>query len=138
MNREGRTVRVSNPSADGVNVRASPVPSGARSTEPSRGRTKIRRARIAVAAIFAAAAGIFTFLHVPKALPELSRTEFIEEVRSGHVRKITITDNQVITGVSTTRGPFRTPYKKDEKELIAELRSLGIEIAFEDSGLGLI
>lgn len=120
-----------------MNVRVSPAPSGAHSNPP-RDRAKLRRIRIAVAAVLAVAAGIATFLYLPKPLPELSRTEFIEEVRSGHVRKITITDHQVITGVSTARGEFRTPYQQDERDLIVELRSLGVEIVFKDSGLGLI
>jgi hypothetical protein len=81
------------------------------------------------------AAGVAAALLVPKPLPELSRAEFLTEVRSGHVQKITITDDNVITGVSTARGEFRTPYKSNEKEkeLLAELRDLGVEIGFEKS-----
>jgi hypothetical protein len=120
-----------------VNVRVSPVPSDAHS-DPPRDRAKLRRIRIAIAAVVAVAVGVFTFLHVPKPWPELSRTEFMEEVRLGHVQKITIRDEEVITGVSATRGEFRTPYKRDDKELLAELRSLGVEIVFEESAPGLI
>ncbi|HEV2200185.1 MAG TPA: hypothetical protein VGR73_10205 [Bryobacteraceae bacterium] len=99
------------------------------------GRTTTRSARKWILAVLALAAGVAAALMVPKPLPELSRAEFLAEVRGGHARKITIVDGQVITGVSTARGEFRTAYKSNakEKQLLAELRDLGVEIVSDKS-----
>jgi hypothetical protein len=95
--------------------------------------------RLGVTVLLAVIAGVFAFYHVPEPLPELSRTEFLAEVRAGHVRKIVIEDHQVITGESSTRGPFRTAYKEPEDaKLATELRALGSEVVFETSPIGLI
>jgi hypothetical protein len=95
--------------------------------------------RTALALVAAAIAGVTAAYLVPKPLPELSRAEFIDEVRAGHVHTVVIEDQELITGVSSTRGPFRTGFRKAEDgRLPAELRTLGVEIRFEKSGLGLI
>src|SRR5258708_34895719 len=78
-------------------------------------RSTTRPARKWGVALLAVAAGVAAFFLVPKPLPELSRTEFLTEVRSGRVPKIAIIDNQVITGVSTAGGEVRPAYKSDNK-----------------------
>ena len=95
--------------------------------------------RLGVLVILAAIAGWWAFQHVPAPLPELSRTEFLAEVRAGHVRKVIVEDHQVITGESSTRGPFRTAYKEPkDANLVGELRVQGVEVVFETSPIGLI
>jgi hypothetical protein len=96
----------------------------------------LRRLLALVAAILVgAAAGYF----MPKPLPELTRAEFMDEVQAGHVRRIVIEDQEMITGVSSTRGAFRTGFRKaEDKGLPAALRALGVEIRFATSPLGLI
>jgi|SRR5215472_5239258 len=94
--------------------------------------------RHAVVLFLAVIAGVFAFYHVPAPLPELSRPEFLAEVRAGHVRKIVIADHQVITGESSIRGRFRTDYKEPEDgNLATELRAQGVEVVFETSPIGL-
>jgi hypothetical protein len=95
--------------------------------------------RVLVSAVLAVIAGWAAFRSVPRPLPELLRTEFLVEIREGHVRKVVVEDHEVITGVSTTRGPFRTAFKKQsDQALVTELRSLGVEVEFEESTPGLI
>ena len=86
---------------------------------------------MAAAVLLAVAAGLASFLAVRKPLPELSRSEFLIEVRSGHVRKVTIQDRKTMIGVDTTRGAFRTPFSRNDTALILELRARGIEIAVQ-------
>jgi hypothetical protein len=75
----------------------------------------------------------------PKPLPEISRAEFLPEVREGRVRKVVIEDRQGIIGASTTRGPFRAAFHdREDAALVTELRAMGVEVAFEESGPGLI
>lgn len=83
-------------------------------------------------------AGVVAFLLVPEPLPELSRAEFIEEVRAGRVHRIEIEDQQVILGESTTRGPFRADFNKAlDTGLPDELRALGVEIWYTRSPPGI-
>jgi hypothetical protein len=66
---------------------------------------------------------------MPKPLPELTRAEIMAELRAGHVRKIEIEDQDVIIG-SSTRGEFRTGFNgREDVDLPAELRNLGVEVA---------
>jgi len=89
--------------------------------------------------LLATIAGWIAFRLVPKPLPEISRAEFLTEVREGRVRKVVIEDRRLITGESTTLGPFRTAFHDpDDAALATELRALGVEVAFEESALGLI
>jgi hypothetical protein len=83
-------------------------------------------------------AGWVSARFVPKPLPELSRQEFLAEVRAGHVHKVVIEDQEVITAVSSTRGEFRTGFKAGDNDLLAELRARGIEVVSEKSTPGLI
>ena len=92
--------------------------------------------RLGIAVLVGVIAAWFTFRHIP---PELSRPEFMAEVRAGHVHKVIIEDEEVITGESSTRGPFRTAFKKaEDAKLVTELRALGVEVIFEKSPEGLI
>jgi len=95
-----------------------------------------RRLYLVVVGILSIAIGYVAFRLVPKPLPELSRQEFLAETRAGHVRKVTVTDRELITGESSTRGPFRTAMKPEETELLDKLRSLEVEIVFEKSSDG--
>jgi hypothetical protein len=91
-------------------------------------------ARVAVAAVFAIAVGWLAFRHVPAPLPELSRAEFLAEVRAGHLHKVVIEDRQVIIGESSTRGEFRTRYQeREDVNLLTELRAQGVDVLFDNS-----
>jgi len=107
------------------------------SGSPPGSASRKQRTRIPATALLAAILGLIVFVVLPKPLPELSRAEFLAEVRSGHVRKVEVED-KTITGTSATRGAFRTPLNPDGAELVAELRSLGVEIVYTDFGRGLI
>jgi hypothetical protein len=88
---------------------------------------------------FAVIAGWTAWRLVPKPLPELSRPEFLVEVLDGHVSKVVIEDEEVMTGVSSTLGEFRTAFRKTEDAGLAdELRKRGVEVVFEKSEPGLI
>jgi hypothetical protein len=92
--------------------------------------------RLGIAVLVGVIAAWFTFQRIP---PELSRAQFMAEVRAGHVHKVIITDEEVITGESSTRGPFRSAFKKaEDAHLVSELRALGVEVVFETSTPGLI
>jgi hypothetical protein len=96
----------------------------------------IHRLVVLVAALLI---GATTGYLVPRPLPELSRAEFMAEVQAGHVHRIVIEDREIITGVSTTRGAFRTGFRKiEDAGLPAALRALGVEVGFEKSPFGLI
>lgn len=97
------------------------------------------RAKLLVITLLALTAGVMAFFLVPEPLPELSRDEFLTEVRDGHVRKVEIEDSEVILGVSSVRGPFRSVYRRGEDAGLAdELHALGVETVFTKSSLGLI
>jgi len=90
--------------------------------------------RLVITFILALIAGWWAFSHVPPPLPELTREEFLAEVRAGHVHRIVVEDRQVITGESSTRGAFRTRYKESEDaNLLAGLRDQGVEVLFDNS-----
>jgi ATP-dependent Zn protease len=92
--------------------------------------------RLGIAVLVGVIAAWFTFQHIP---PELSRAQFMAEVRAGHVHKVIIKDEEVITGESSTHGRFRTAFKKaEDAKLVTELRALGVEVVFEKSPEGLI
>ena len=87
---------------------------------------------------FAVIAGIVAYRLVPAPLAELTRSEFMDEVRAGRLRKIEIQDQDVIIGESTARGAFRTAFDRvRDADLVDNLRSLGIEIWYSESGPGL-
>jgi hypothetical protein len=93
--------------------------------------------RLVLALVAAVIAGVTVFLLIPQPLPELTRAEFMAEVRAGHVREIEIEDQQIIIGESSARGKFRTGFKtKEDVDLPAELRNLGVEVWFSKSSLG--
>ena len=95
--------------------------------------------RSVVSALLAALVGVIVFHLVPEPLPELSREEFLAEVRDGHIRKVVIEDSEVILGVSSVRGAFQSVYRKEQDAgLAGELRAQGVETVFAKSPLGLI
>jgi len=95
-------------------------------------------ARYLFALVAALIAGVTAFYLVPEPLPELTRAEFMTEVRAGHVRRVEIEDQQVIIGESSTRGEFRTEFDRyKDVDLPAELRALGIEVLFSTSPPGI-
>ena len=55
--------------------------------------TAIRRLLALVAAVIA---GVTAFYLVPPPLPELTREEFMDEVRAGHVDRVRIEEQEVI------------------------------------------
>ena len=64
---------------------------------------------------------------------------YMAEVHAGRVRRVAIEDQEVIIGVSTTFGRFRSPYREsDDAGLPNQLRALGVEVVFKKSPLGLI
>ena len=93
-----------------------------------------------IAVIVGVAAALLTYLLLlHTALPRISREQFLAEVRAGHVSKVVIEDEQVITSSSSTRGAFATPYdRSSDGQLLLELRARGIEVVFEKSAPGLI
>jgi len=75
---------------------------------------------------------------MPAALPELSRAEFLEEVRASHVNKIEIEDQEVILGESRARGPFRTGFDQArDAGLPDQMRAWGIEVWYSKSPPGI-
>ena len=95
-------------------------------------------ARYLFALVAALIVGVIAFYLVPEPLPELTRAEFMAEVRAGHVRRVEIEDQEVIIGESSTRGEFRTEFDRfKEVNLPAELRTLGIEVLFSKSPPGI-
>jgi hypothetical protein len=94
--------------------------------------------RTVVKLVLAALAGIFAFWLVPEPLPELSRAEFMDEVRAGHVPRVEIEDQQVILSESTIRGPFRTGFNQTrDAGLPDELRAFGVKVWFSRSPPGI-
>ena len=83
------------------------------------------------------AAGTAAFFLVPKPLPELSREELITEIRAGNVHEVVITDGELLTAVSTSRGRFRVTVRRGDSSLVRELSAMGVKVEFE-TGPGLI
>ena len=95
-------------------------------------------ARLVLAVVAAAIASVTVFYLLPAPLPELTRAEFMVEIRAGHVRRVEIEDQQVIIGESSTRGEFRTDFhRKEDVNLPVELRALGVEVWFSKSPPGI-
>jgi hypothetical protein len=84
--------------------------------------------------VVATIAGTFASHWVPAPLPELTRAEFMAEVRAGHVHRVEIEDHDVILSESAIRGPFRTGFDKAaDADLAGELRALGVEVWYSRS-----
>jgi hypothetical protein len=97
-----------------------------------------RSVRRLLALVAAVIAGVVVFERLPPPLPELTRAEFMDEVRAGRVHRIEIEDQEVILSESTTRGEFRTGFDKArDAGLPDELRALGIEVWFSKSPPGI-
>jgi hypothetical protein len=97
-----------------------------------------KSARTIVLLVLSGLAGVVAFWLVPEPLPELSRADFMDEVRAGHVHRIEIEDQEVILSESTTRGPFRADFDKArDAGLPDELRALGVEIWYTRSPPGI-
>ena len=88
--------------------------------------------------LLALVAGALAYHFVPEPLPEISRAEFLAEVRAGHVQTIEIEDQEVILSESTTLGAFRTGFDKaQDAGLPDQLRALGVEVWFSKSPPGI-
>jgi hypothetical protein len=95
-------------------------------------------ARYLFAFVAALIVGVTAFYLVPEPLPELTRAEFMAEVRAGHVHRVEIEDQEVIIGESSTRGQFRTEFDRyKDVNLPAEPRALAIEVLFSKSPPGI-
>jgi hypothetical protein len=95
-------------------------------------------ARLILKLVFVAVAGVIAFWLVPEPLPELSRAEFLDEVRAGRIHRVEIEDQEVILSESTIRGRFRTGFNKvRDAGLPDELRALGPEVWFSKSPPGI-
>lgn len=92
----------------------------------------MKRLTMAVSLLLALLAGFAAFRLMPKPLPEISRKDFLIEVRTHHVAKVVI-DDGVITGVSSKRGAFRTAYDRADTHLPSELRKQGVTVVFDRS-----
>ena len=96
------------------------------------------RTRLLVAGIVAVCAGFAVYFLVPRPLPEFTRSEFLSEVRSGHVSRVAVDEDHIFTAKSTTRGAFRVMSPSNERELLSELHARGVEVVYEKSAPGLI
>jgi hypothetical protein len=94
--------------------------------------------RLVLTAIVSAGVGVAVFFLVPKPLPELQRQELLSEALAGDVHEVTVVDNQVITGVSSSRGPFRVVLRRGDTSLVDELVAKGVKVKFETTPPGLI
>ena len=88
--------------------------------------------------LLATIAGAIAYHYMLEPLPEISRAEFLAEVRAGHVKTVEIEDQEVILSESTTLGPFRTGFeRRGDASLPEELRALGVEVWFSKSPPGI-
>ena len=97
---------------------------------------KPRSARLAILLIIAIGAGLLAAVATSRLLqrlpPEISRSEFLSEVKKGHVPKVVIRDGTLVSGTSSTRGAFRVRMPVDDI-MVHELRSRGVMVDFETS-----
>jgi|SRR5579863_7386596 len=94
--------------------------------------------RLILTAVFSAGVGVVAAFLVPKPLPELSRQELLSEVQAGNVHEVVVVDDDVLTGVSSSRGAFRVVLSHGDSSLIEELRDRGVTVKFEEWSPGLI
>jgi hypothetical protein len=98
-----------------------------------------RLARYLVLAVISIIAGYVAARLVPAPLPEISRADFLTEVRTGRVHELIIKDQATIIANSSARGRFRTPYDKSADAKLAEqLRTQGVKVEYEESTPGMI
>jgi hypothetical protein len=102
------------------------------------GERKMSSRRLVFLLVLSAVIGVIVFFLVPKPLPELSPRELISEVASGHVQEVIVVDAEIVTGVSSSRGPFRVVLPRGDTSLIQELRARGVMVKFESTPPGLI
>ena len=103
----------------------------------TQGRRSPRLAILLSIAILAGlAASVATSSLLRRLPPEISRAEFFAEVNEHHVARVVIEDRALISGKSSTRGPFRVRTPVDVG-MVNELRSRGVVVEFE-SGSNLI
>ena len=98
-----------------------------------------RSLRYGIVIVLSVTIGASAAYLMPKPLPELSRAQFLDEVRAGNVRRVEVRDQEVIIGRTSSRGAFRTPFRRGEDSgMIDELRARGVEIMLTKSAPGLI
>jgi len=99
----------------------------------STGRRRVRLAAVlAIAIAVGGVAAVATLRFMAGLPPVISRAEFLSEVDQQHVSKVVITDRDLISGTSSTRGPFRVQTPVDDA-MVEELRSRGLVVEFEAS-----
>lgn len=97
-----------------------------------------RSIRLVLTLVAAVVAGVAAAYLMPQPLPELTRAELLDEIQSGHVRRVEIEDQDIILGESSTRGAFRSGFdRKHDGGLPDELRALGVEVWFSKSPPGI-
>jgi len=94
--------------------------------------------RLVILLTVSIAAGAATVYFIPKPLPEMSQKDLIGEVQSGYVHEVVIVDKEVVTGISSRRGPFRVPLRGGAGSLIDQLSAMGVDLKYETTPLGLI
>jgi hypothetical protein len=92
--------------------------------------------RLAILVVLSVAAGVAAFFLVPKPLPALSQEELIAEVKSGNVHEVVIIDGEVLIATSSNRGEFRVVLRRSDHSLIDKLSSMGVQVKYESSSLG--
>ena len=80
-------------------------------------------ARYLFALVAALIVGVIAFYLVPEPLPELTRAEFMAEVRAGHVRRVEIEDQEVIIVKVRRAGNSAPPYVRSFARRSATLSS---------------
>src|SRR4051812_19353325 len=95
-------------------------------------------ARRILAVLAAVLAGIVAYHYVPEPLPELTRAELMAEARAGHIRGVSIEDQDIILGESVSSGRFRSPFdRRRDAGLTDELHALGVEVRYTRSPPGI-
>jgi hypothetical protein len=101
---------------------------------------KRRQIYLAFVIIVAVCTGLLASRYTMRSLrglpPEITRTEFLSEVAQGHVARVVIADREFISGVSSTRGAFRTRMPVDDA-MVKDLRARGVVVEFERGTVGI-
>ena len=96
-----------------------------------------QRKRVVITGLVAVACGISAALFVFRLIPrEVSRDQFLIEVRQRGLKKVTIYPGDgrpVAVADYGARGAIRTVLAEDDQSFTTELRALGVEVTFDTS-----